>query len=386
MYCCIPGVMSTPSSLYMLPLPASDFDKWGGGPGQLRRYFAERASRLDGDLAAKADRILEELAALRAAGAPFFDANPTAAAVLDRLRDADRRYVAHEFLGPDWAALPFAGVCRDMESVGLVYAGDARVEENLESETVPAAFHEMLDREPDRAARESLKDFITNRFFRSDLYIKPDDGAGRPDEAPIDMIRFGTRKALAELPAEVTLSDGHVALESDDAVDVKTALEHAALSLPEMRRLPGLQELGRDELARRVALLAAGEQIVPFVRQPVAQGGLPDRLRCPLPLNRLLLTETRSNAASVVLASPVVGSGVTVMPLEACLLVGLQQADPVAATLTDIDRRGLRLGEGGRAIVEADPRRRTIEAIVSSFQAGKLRKLFELGIVADADD
>ena len=125
---------------------------WGSA-GPLRRFFIDQARHMDGDILEQSRQIVEQLEALRNSDAPFFRENPSAAGIVSRLRGADPRYVAHEYLGSHWQPRYFADVYDEMAAQGLHYVGEGGVVENLLEHSVMPDFVEGLRRESDRRHR-----------------------------------------------------------------------------------------------------------------------------------------------------------------------------------------------------------------------------------------
>lgn len=354
---------------------------WGAA-GQMRRYFQDRSRQLDGEVTTKVVRILDELEGLRRQGAPFFQANPTAAEVLERMRGADPRYVTHEFLGPDWQALPFADVQTEMAEIGLAYAADAQIAENLLELVLSDALAEHVRRQDGRLSREMTKDFLCNRFFRSDVYVRPsgtETGVGT--EADLSGLLFGLEKSPRELSGTIELPDRKVTPGGDLAGRLKDVLATGPIAATDVLAHPDLSTAKPEAVLEMLKLLSAGRQLLPFARR--ADTGImppPERIRCRPPLNRALLDAVEQPGKSVVLASPIVGAGISIAPLEACLLLALETGDPVSEAADQLGRRGLRLNEGGRVVTDASAAREAIAQILPSFVSGKLPILIALGI------
>ncbi len=349
--------------------------------GQMRRYFLDRASRMDGEITAKVARILDELEMLRREGAPFFEANPSAVGVLERMREADPRYVTHEFLGPDWQALPFADVQSEMAEIGLDFAADAQIVENLLDHVLPSALVEHVRRQDGRVAQEMAKDFAGNRFFRSDVYVRPDPGRGGDDD-PLSGVLLGLEKSPQELPETIDLPDRQVTLTGDRPGALKDFLAFRAMTVAEILDNPDLAAGGSAGLLDMAKLMTAGRRLLPFARRGVDAPATPDGpIRACPPLNRKLLDAVDQPGAAVVLASPAAGTGISIAPLEACLVLALESDDPVAAAAEQLARRGLQLNEGGRVITDPEATRAAIAEILPSFVAGKLPKLISLGVI-----
>ena len=349
--------------------------------GHIRTFFLDREAQLDGSPTEKAQRILDELEWLREAGAPFFAANPVAASVLAQVRQQDLRYVVHEFFAPSWRPMAFSEVNQDMAGAGLSFVGDAQVVHNFMEHAMPEAFVDLVSGMAERGAQEAAKDFINNRFFRADVYVRPDPGATRrPADALLAETLFGMEKTPRELSDSVDLGYAKAKLAGPCVDSLKNLLAAEVLSLAEILAHPRLESCARKELVEVVKLLSTERQITPFAaRARLPSGAPPPRVRCGSALNRALLAEAADSV--VVLASPVAGTGVGIAALEACLLQGLQSDDPLATALAETRRRGLHLTHGGERLVDEAAQRAALEGLLPHFIAGKLPKFAALGVV-----
>ena len=156
---------------------------WGSA-ATIRRFFEDMVPRLDGDPVAKTAVILDKLANLQENGALLFADNESVQSYFTGLKDGDLRYIAHEFLSPAFEPMYFADVNRGMEQIGLRYIGDGEILQNLIRYSTVPRFIEILQQIPERTEREATKDFIQNRFFRRDVYVRPGPTDVEPHPLP----------------------------------------------------------------------------------------------------------------------------------------------------------------------------------------------------------
>ena len=349
---------------------------------QLRRFVVERARQLQGDLTDRVAQVLDELQNLRDKGAAFFSAHPVAGIVLERLRETDMNYVVHEFLTPQWQALEFTEVLEQLERRGLVYVGDAEVIHSFPDRAVTAAFANFVTGMPDRRSHEVAKDFVINRLFRSDLYIKPGIGTANASvDELLDATIFGTQKLIGE-PKAVQVPGQAIELRGSCTERLTGLLSSAPLPLGEILDHPSLADCSRDGLTKALLLLTIDRQVIPFARRGASPTVSPlRRVRCLSILNRVLLEERDNPMSNVVLASPVAGTGIALTPLEACLLYSLDSADPVATAERELGRRDLCLNTDGEGSMDKGSTKPDLEQSLAEFTASVVPKLHALGIV-----
>ena len=114
--------------------------------------------------------MLDFIERMRAAGALFFQANPTIETRLDDLRKQDARYIAHEYLNRDWHPLMFAEVAEEMADTNCSFVGSATLSENVDALAAPPTMVPLMAEAPDRVLHETLRDFAAAQSFRRDLY------------------------------------------------------------------------------------------------------------------------------------------------------------------------------------------------------------------------
>jgi len=361
---------------------------WGSA-GPLRRFFVDQARRMGGDLLDRSRGVVEQLQHLRDQGAPFFRENPTAAAIVSRLSSADPRYVAHEYLGPSWQPRYFADVCDEMAAHGLRFVGEGGIIENLLEHSVMPELANTVRAETDRRNRETLRDFIQNRFFRRDIYVRPDPNAPEtPAEELLQDTLFGLIAAPIQIPDTVNLVDAPALHFAGPWFDrIKTLLGYKVHTLAEILADPVLQACPETDLVEGVKLLTAGGFCAPFSTREVVPPRQPSETVKVVPsLNRVRLKSWDWSAPSFTLASPVMGSGVSLNGLEAALLDAVQRPDPTTWVWSELGRRGieLRSREEKTPVKDQAQGKLALQQALDQFLRHKLPKLAYLGVVEAA--
>jgi hypothetical protein len=331
--------------------------------------------------------VLEILQDLRAKRAPFFTENPTAASVVSRLAEEDIRYVVHEFLGPTWEAFYFQEVNREMEAIGLRFAGCAGIMENFPEHSIAPDFLGRLEDCPDRLSRECMADFIQNRFFRRDVFIRPGEQRGVSD--PLDDTLFGMVASPMQVPDTIKVVGGELGVKGAWFERVKHLLAYRVRSFSEIVDDQAFNLAPRADLVQGLKILTIGGFVAPFARREIEPpDGAADRIRIVPLLNEALLQRHDWAQTSRVLASPVSGTGVVLNALETAMLSALRTEDPVRWLWAEIGRRGVRLrpvkGKDGDAIEDKHEALKALDESLERFKSHKLPKLAYLGIVEPA--
>ncbi len=355
----------------------------GGGTSAVAQYFLHAAERYDGDATDKAARILADLEDMRKKEAPIFVLNPIANHILDRLREADISYVAHEFLAPSWRPFNFAEINALMAGIGLRFAGDSILAANIVEYSVPKEFIEWIAGISDPLRRETEKDFICNRGFRNDIYVRPVAGdAGRDGHGALRRIAFGLNVMPIEVRKSIKVPGGHVELSGQWFERLSELLAYDVLTLPEIMEDPALQTYPEAEILKGLTVFSFGHELCPFRAR---RGPLPPDSPSIVPaLNRVLLDAYDDFRFQFFLASPLSGSGVRLKPIEALLLRGILADRTAKEILLDLFGFGLKLRADGRELTGGDEDVEVIAGMIESFRAGKIPKLVQLGLIEPA--
>ena len=357
---------------------------WGSA-SPLRRFFLDQARHLNGNLIDRSRQIVGRLEELRDSNAPFFRDNPSAAGMVSRLHAADPKYVAHEYLGPHWQPRYFADVHDEMTAQGLRYVGEGGIVENLLEHSVMPEFVELLRSESDRRSRESLRDFIQNRFFRRDIYVKPSGGEEIPGDRLLHDFLFGLVAAPVQIPNSVDLPDAPgLQFEGPWFERIKQLLGYRVLTLAEILADTALCASPEEELLEGIKLLSVGGSLTPFAtREVVPPRGPAESIQVVPKLNQVHLRNRDWSAPSFTLASPVMGSGISLNGLEAALLEGLQQPEPITWVWSELQSRGINLlsRDEHTPIGAEDKGRDALQQALDQFTRHKLPKLAYLGVV-----
>jgi len=114
--------------------------------------------------------VLDQLDRMIEANAAFFRRNPEMAARVRRLRQADARYVAHEYLNQHWRPAMFAEVADAMSAIKCEFVASATVADNFDYASVPGSVLPLLGDARDRQLKETLRDFGNAQSFRRDVF------------------------------------------------------------------------------------------------------------------------------------------------------------------------------------------------------------------------
>ena len=91
---------------------------------------------------------------------------------LEALRTQDRHYLAHEFFNRDWQPMFFADINKIFSEAKLTFVASADLGDHIDQIHLSADQQQLINDVPDFTMKETLRDFIVNRQFRKDYWVK----------------------------------------------------------------------------------------------------------------------------------------------------------------------------------------------------------------------
>ena len=293
---------------------------------------------------------------LKQGNAAYFAAHPSLEARLETLRKQDPRYIAHELLNADWHPVMFADIADAMAGAKCQYIGSATLAENIDAVSVPAGVQPLLGEAHDLRLRETLRDFGSAQGFRRDLYRR-----GTP---PLPMSEHHRLLDAITLhwtgqptAGDVTFATplGNMTGNPDAYRPLLRALEAGPLPIAQARTIEPFASRPAVELLQAVALLISGG----YAHPALPDDGSAESRRTTADLNRAVAEANASGSDMARLASPVLGTALTVdvtetMVVGALLTGHLPEVASLTATLESQLRRGGRtIQKDGQTV--ADP-------------------------------
>lgn len=138
----------------------------------LQHMIAEVAARSTGDSVARVTRARDMLAQLARPSCAYTAQTPAVKSRIEAMSRQDVNYLAHEFLNEYWSPIYVTEAFTQFGEAKLTYVGSASVGDNRLSFAVPKDMFEAVTSATDLGMREQIKDFIVNKQFRRDVYVK----------------------------------------------------------------------------------------------------------------------------------------------------------------------------------------------------------------------
>ena len=198
----------------------------------------------------------------------------------------------------------FADVARDFAGAKLDFVGSADLPFAFPHCHLTPQQRELLDSVPDPVWRETVKDYVRNTAFRSDIFVR---GARRisPERQRQWLERIGIALTVVRQYASLELI-GSKAAPEEVYGPVLDALAEGSRTLAELAALPAVQNGGKA-VTEIAALLIASGQAAPFFSSCRNADCAPAHR-----MNRAVAQHCPTDSKFSVLASPLLGSVVFV--------------------------------------------------------------------------
>ncbi len=99
-------------------------------------------------------------------------ANPTIALRLQQIGEQDPNYLSHEYFNHYWQPVSFSAIKPVLAAVKLEFAGSAAYHDHVAPLNFSPEHLAFLAQIPDATFRENTADFLLNRQFRQDYWVK----------------------------------------------------------------------------------------------------------------------------------------------------------------------------------------------------------------------
>ncbi|QCG96897.1 methyltransferase domain-containing protein [Azospirillum sp. TSA2s] len=344
----------------------------------LRRLLVERCAEGDGPLPDRIARAVEFAARMAAQGGGWFANTEGVVERIEQLRHKSPNYIAHEYLNGDWTAFYHADVARELAGAKLEFAGAAVPMEQLHDLTLSPAQQALADEARDPAQAETLRDVMTNRSFRRDLFVKGGERLGRAERrALLGETRYALLVAADDLPEVASTPIGRLPFPRALYQPLADALAEGPQSLDALLARPALAAQGEEAVLRALVLLTSLSLAAPVMPDE----GFAERKTASDRFNAAVLERHRFGDTPGQLASPLLGAGVPVSRIEALFLLAARLGEePAAFAWNHLSADGIVLGRDGERCVGDDANRAELARRHAAFVQRRLPLLQGLGV------
>lgn len=334
-----------------------------------------------------ADKIkaaLQFAAKLGSANASYFQQNPNAERALSDLTSANPSYLAHEYFNRDWEPMHFSRIAASLSAAKLSYATSANYHDQLDHLQLSLDQQALLRDLPDPVFAQTTRDFITNRRFRADYWIK---GPRKHPGHALLQARRNQRVVMLSPREDILLKMntplGEVQMLEQVCTPVIELLsDHQVHTLEELETALASQQIPLPQIAEVLTILLGNATIAPASESTSTRAAKP----CTDKLNAHLLELARSSTESTYLASPITGGGIH-MPHVEQLFVHASRAHPhdpaawASYAWAEFQAMGSRLVKNGQVLAQDQDNQDELHLLAQAFHTKRLPLLSQLQVV-----
>ncbi|MCC1482858.1 class I SAM-dependent methyltransferase [Roseibaca sp. Y0-43] len=348
----------------------------------LAKYLTEQSStkspiadRIEGALDF-ADRFL-------ATNPTYLRNNPQVKQRIAQMRSQNRTYLAHEFFNEHWEPMSFADISSWLQPAKIQWACSADMTEAFDPLHLTKDQQELLRSIPDLTFQQNLRDFMVNKSFRKDLWIK-----GIQKINPVERVEILREKKIIltrqkkDIKYEVSTNLGKLTLKDAIYTPIIDALaDYKPKTIGDLEKLFSKDKVNFGQITQAVMVLVGTGNAAPVQdnwSEEALKKGCTD-------LNNHICSKARGSSDLVNLASPVTGGGVFVSRIEQIFLLAKHQdheepRDWAKFALKLLSEQGVTMRSGDRLLQNDGERIAHLTEMANAFLKQRIPLLRALGI------
>lgn len=336
-------------------------------------------------MSSKIDSATDFVETLISTSLGYSDRNPQAASRIKQLKAQNKIYLAHEYFNRNWQPMLHSEVCRSFQPAKVAFACSALYSDHFDIFHLLPPQVELLNRISDPVLRQSARDFVVDRQFRKDYWVK---GPRRLETSERRAALRSQRVILLSDPAKVVLRAGGSLTDGDLSPKIYLPLiealtDHQICSIGQLEEKLKGQPLSFSQLVEAVMVLIGKGDVASVQEDDAIERGLEGATR----LNHHLIESSLHSARVCNLASPVTGGGFYVQPFHLQMLLarqrGLSTAEQWAGfVLQNLTEKGAGISRPDGGTMSASEGLAAITAEARSFESKQFQILKALKIVS----
>jgi len=292
----------------------------------------EHAGAPDTPTPARIANALGFARALRRHGSTFFTENERASQALDEMLRQEPGQLAHEYFNRAWWLTYFADVERTLQAASLNFACSVHLSDVTGQVRERLAGAGFLDAALGVPLRETAADFILNRRFRRDVFVRGSLKLSAVQrQSALDEVKFTLMRPAADVSMFIATPYGQMPLDESKVrplLDLLAAVPQP-VALAQLRAAPELAGWPVDDLVLTLSRLVARRDVCPVFADDAACA----RDAQAHALNNAIANRSRHDNTIRYLASPVATSAVECNRYERLFWLAWQDGARGAADL-----------------------------------------------------
>jgi len=247
-------------------------------------------------------------------------ANPQIADRIQKAKEQNRHYLAHEYFNRDWLPMHFASMAEWLKPAKLSYACSAHYMDHIDVINLTAEQQQFLAEIPDTQFRETTRDFMVNQQFRRDYWVRgPRTLSPLAQAEQLRQLRVLLIQPRSDVSLKVNGNLGEASLQDSTYTPILDAMsDHQIISLGKLEQATNLPFA--QILQAIMILTGAGSVVTVQEDAHIAKA----KKSCEK-INHYLCQQSRGSSDINYLASPVSGGGIVVGRFQQLFLLARSQ-------------------------------------------------------------
>ena len=321
---------------------------------------------------------------LLATNPSYARANPQIADRINKIKDQNRHYLAHEYFNRDWHPMHFATMADWLKPAKLSYACSAHYLDHIEAINLTPDQQTFLSDIPDIMFRESTRDFMVNQQFRRDYWVK---GARKLSQLEQSEAVRAHRVMLIVQRSDVTLKVTGSLSEATMSEDIYNPIldmlaDHKPKTLGQMEQALKEKNISLTQIIQAAMLLSGVGHLSAVQDDTVTAKAKKQTDK----LNVHLMNKVRGSNEISYLTSPVTGGGIGVGRFQQLFLLAIIQGKKKPGEWAQfvwqiLSSQGQRILKEGKALESAEENLTELTTQAQTFADKQLPVLKALQII-----
>lgn len=324
------------------------------------------------------DNALNFTAKLIDSNAGYFVQNPSLKSRYEGLKLQNRHYLAHEYFNEEWNSFYFDQVAEELNEAKLNFVGSAQLIDYIDILNLSEQAVQELNQIKNPIYREVVRDFYINTQFRRDIFARGKVAITSLEHMKIiENLRYALIVPLKTIKLEHTFIVGNVTFQKDVYEPICKLLAESALTMKEIHSHPSLNKIPINNIYQALIVLTAISYIHPAVDDETFELRQESTKKFNLAvIERALISEEMG-----FLASPLIGNGVAVSPVEQLFLLAKYQGeDGVKFVWQIFSNQGKKMLKDNKILETPQENIAYLTEVAQSFYLDRLPTLEKLGI------
>lgn len=350
----------------------------------LRQLFALHdrfAGRAQGAMA-RVDAAMAFSERVLSANAAYARAVPGVKERLEKIKDHNRNYIAHEYFNREWNVMYFADVADRLADAKLDFAATASPLDTIAAIQLSAEAQAMMQEITHPVLREQIRDYFMFTQFRKDIFMR---GTRRLSDRErgqyLAEMRFVLMTAPEDIPRKVqgALLEGNLQAEVYDPL-LATLAQHDYRPKTLHELCISMQGLAtQQQVLQAVTILVGMGHLSPCQSEEAAKQARPRADK----LNAEIMRRAVFSRDIAYLAAPAIGGAVSVNRMQQLFLLARlrKHTDPAAFVWGIFKENDERVLKDGKVVETEEDNLREIRASYDAFHQKAMPLLKAMGVV-----